>query len=94
MIIQFRENWRLRSGDDQWVLEKGNIAKKGPDKGKMVWRTIGFFTDPRRAVVASWRLQVLEQDETPSGTLSDVLNRLDDLYEGFQKTLDEVKGKM
>jgi len=91
MLIQFRENWRLRTGSDQWILEKSRVAKEGKQAGQVVWSVKGYFSDPRRAVVTSWKLQVLEDGETPLEDTGAILTRLDDLYQSFQDTLDKLK---
>lgn len=90
MFIQFRDKWRLGTTDGQWKLERKKTPKKADAKNK--WVTVGYFVDPRRAVVASFKLQVTDPGEYPTDDLRAVLDKLDEIYHAFDTTLEQLDG--
>ena len=94
MILQFNVGWRLNSDGIQWILERQN---KNKDSGQWSgrWTKVGWFQDPRRAIVEAFKKDVVSlMGEVPEGDVGDVLCALDSLYRRFDETLKDVRNKV
>lgn len=78
MIISINKDWRLRSDEVQWILDRRVQSRKGTGKPKTVWKVAGFFRHLNCIIMELARQEIrLIKGEYPADALALIVETLD-----------------
>ncbi len=92
MIISLNPDWRIRSDDLQWIVERHYVRKQGKPDEYSEWRSWGYFKTLAGAVNGALGAQVRSLDmELPAGALVPLLSALAGMRENVDELLGDLK---
>ena len=96
MIISLNPDWRIRSDDLQWIVERLHVRNSESRGEYSEWRAWGYFSTLAGAVNGCLGVQVRSLDmELPAGALEPLLAALSGMRENVNELLkDMTNGKI
>ena len=92
MIISLNPDWRIRSDDLQWIVERHHVRKQGEPDEYSEWRSWGYFKTLAGAVngaLGAWTRAL--DGEYPNTALEPLLGFLSGMRENVDELLGDLK---
>ncbi len=91
MIVNINQDWRLRSDELQWILDRRVQPKEDMAETEPTWRVAGYFRFIDEAIMELARQDIrLMRGEYPADALALIVETLDQIREDCRKAVREA----
>ena len=92
MIISLTSDWRIRSDDLQWIVERLHVRESKSGGEYSEWRAWGYFSTLAGAVNGCLEVQIRSLDmELPAGALVPLLTAMGTMRENVNELLGDLR---
>jgi hypothetical protein len=92
VIISLNPDWRIRSDDLRWIVERLHVRKQGEPDEYAEWRVWGYFKTLAGAVNGCVGAEIRSLDmELPAGALVPLLAALAGMRENVDELLKDLR---
>ena len=98
VIISINSDWRLRSDEVQWILDRRVQTNKGTGKARTEWKLAGFSRHLNCIIMEFARLEIRlikDENEYPADALALIVETLDrieaDCHRAVREAMTEAK---
>ena len=91
MIVNINQDWRLRSDEVQWILDRRVQSNKGTGKAKTVWKVAGFSRHLNCIIMELARQDIrLIRGQYPADALALIVETLDRIETDCHRAVRDV----
>jgi len=89
IMIEIGEYRIIKADPLNWSIDKSNISEKGKTKGKMVWRSIGYYYDLSQGLI-SFHEALIKDGYGDTESIEDLMDLITDAKLAIIESVKEM----